>query len=273
MLILIKIIVSVIIVLTLVYISERNPKLGGIITGLPLGTGIMISFYSYEHGIDFVLTSLPYGIAGMISTIAFGIGFYLGGKNKFTKNIYRVILSLTTGLTFYLFTSYILSFIKINFILSIVIFLSGVFFAFVFYRKVSDSYNIVIKTNNFSNIFFRIILTSSIVLLITGSAGFIGTKWAGLIASFPTILCPLLIILAFLYNGRIYPVLLKHLSYAVSNILVFYLIVNFTFPVIGAVYGIILAYFICILYLLILNKLNIHKRKIAESSTNDKIIP
>lgn len=261
MLILVKIFVSVIIVLVLVYISERNPKLGGIITGLPLGTGIMISFYSYEHGIDFVLTSLPYGIAGMISTIAFGIGFFLGGRNKFSNNFFNVFLSLLTGLTFYIFSSYILSFFQINLIFSVAIFIIGVICAFIFYKNIPDSYNIVIKTNNFSNIFFRIILTSSIVLLITGSAGFIGTKWAGLIASFPTILCPLLIILAFLYNGRIYPVLLKHLSYAVSNILVFYLIVNFTFPVIGAVYGIILACIICIIYMLIINQFNFHSRK------------
>lgn len=261
---------SIIIVLALVFISERNPKLGGLLTGLPLGTGIMISFYSYEQGIDFVMKSIPYGISGMVSTIAFGIGFFLGGKNKFSKKIFKVLLSLTTGLTFYLFTSYILSFLKINLFLSIAIFSTGVFCAFTFYRKVSDSSNIIIKTNNFTNIIFRIIVTSFIVITITGVAGIIGTKWAGLIASFPTMLCPLLIILAFLYNDRVYPLLLKHLSYSVTNILIFYLIVYFAFPVTGIIYGITLAYIVCILYMLLLNQFHIHK--LVASLLNKKAV-
>ncbi|OFX58343.1 MAG: hypothetical protein A2046_14825 [Bacteroidetes bacterium GWA2_30_7] len=266
MLILVKVCVSIIIVLALVYISERNPKLGGIITGLPLGTGIMISFYSFEHGYDFVLKTIPYGIAGMFSTIAFGIGFFLGGRNKFSNNFYNVCLSLLTGLIFYILSSYILSFIEINLILSVAIFLTAVIFAFTFYKKIPECYNIAIKTNNFSNIIFRIMLTVFIVLLITGSAGFIGAKWAGLIASFPTILCPVLIILAFLYGNKIYPVMLKHLAYAVTNILIFYLVVYFTTPVLGIFYGIVIAYIICITYMLMLNKFRIHQ--LVESAFN-----
>lgn len=229
----------------------------------------MISFYSYEQGLDFVIKSIPYGISGMVSTIAFGIGFFLGGKkNYFSKKIIRVLLSLITGLTFYLFTSYILSFLSINLFSSIAIFSTGVFCAFAFYRKIPDSNNIIIKANNFTNIVFRVILTSIIVIIITGSAGIIGAKWAGLITSFPTMLCPLLIILAFLYNDRVYPLLLKHLSYAVTNILIFYLVIYFMFPIIGIINGILLAYSICILYMLLLNKFHIHK--LVESLLNKK---
>jgi hypothetical protein len=63
MLVLIKLVLSVIIIVAIAEISKKiSPQIGGIISGLPLGTGLSIYFISYEQGVDFTIKGVPWGI-------------------------------------------------------------------------------------------------------------------------------------------------------------------------------------------------------------------
>lgn len=253
-LIIIKILVSIFFVLGLVFVSERSPKIGGLLIGLPLGAGILIFFYGLEQSIDFVTQSIPYAIAGLISTLAFGVGFYLGGKFFLKKPILHVLSALFGGLAGFLGIGFLLSLLKIDLFTGILIFLLGMVFAIIFFRHVPESKNAKPKKFTLSTLIFRALFVVAIVLAITGTAQIIGVKWAGIMASFPTNICPLLIILAYTYKNEIYPSVLKHFSYSVTTLLVFYLSVLWLFPRLGIYYGILAVYLICFSYLYLLSK-------------------
>ena len=129
----------------------------------------------------------------------------------------------------------------------------------IFYRSVPEGNKIKIKEFKFGVLIFRILFVVAIVLTITELAHIIGSKWAGIIASYPTTLSPLLIILAYSYKHEIYPVLLKHLSYSFSTITLFYLLVLWLFPIFDVYIGFIISYIICFAYLFLLSKLNFYK--------------
>jgi hypothetical protein len=93
-LIILKTVVSILAVLGLVYISEKNPKIGGLLAGLPLGTGIVIFFYGIEQGPHFVMQSIPYGISGLVSSLSFIIGFYKRGKYFIKQPVLHVTSAL-----------------------------------------------------------------------------------------------------------------------------------------------------------------------------------
>jgi len=79
--ILIKILISTVIVVLLAEISTRiNPVLGGILSGLPLGAGLSVYFISYQNGIEFLVTGIPWG--GFCSIFINIILFFLSYDRK-----------------------------------------------------------------------------------------------------------------------------------------------------------------------------------------------
>jgi uncharacterized membrane protein (GlpM family) len=63
-LIIYKLIISILVVVILSEISKKiNPLLGGILSGLPLGTGLAVYFISYEKGIEFLIGGIPWAVA------------------------------------------------------------------------------------------------------------------------------------------------------------------------------------------------------------------
>ena len=79
--ILIKILISTVIVVLLAEISTRiNPVLGGILSGLPLGAGLSVYFISYQNGIEFLVTGIPWGISALSSSILFCFFYFITGR-------------------------------------------------------------------------------------------------------------------------------------------------------------------------------------------------
>lgn len=258
LIVLIKVLVAVFLVITLVFISERNSKLGGLIIGLPLGTGIMVFFYGLEQGVDFVVKAAPYGIAGIVSTVFFGFGFYLGGKLFRSSSLLNVLVAYFSGLFAYLLFSFFLSYFdknvrQIDLLTSLIMIGLSLILSLIFYRNVNKNEKVKVKKFKFPVLIFRALFVIAVVLTITGLAKIIGAEWAGLIASYPTTVSPLLIILAYSYKDEIYPVLLKTMSYSISTLVVFYLVVLFVFPLVGIYYGILASYVICFSYLIALH--------------------
>jgi hypothetical protein len=254
-LIIIKVLVSILAVLALFFVSERSPKLGGILAGIPLGTGIMVFFFGIEQGAPFVMQGIPYSITALVSMLFFTIGFYIGGKYFLNHPILHVISALFIGLLCFFFTSATISLFKINLITSLIIFTLGAIMTVLFFNSLSMKKKSIPKKPTISIVLFRALFITVIVLLITGIASQIGSHWAGMMASFPTALCPVLIILAYSYKNTLYPTVLKSFSYSITTLAIFYLLVYATYPLIGVYYGTLLTYIVCLVYMYGLNKL------------------
>jgi len=59
-LIIIKRFISIAMVLGLFFVSEKSPKLGGLLSGLPLSVGIVMFFYAYQEGVAFSVQIFAY---------------------------------------------------------------------------------------------------------------------------------------------------------------------------------------------------------------------
>lgn len=248
-LIFIKIFVSIFVVIGIVFISERNPKIGGLLVGLPLGVGIVMFFYALEQGTAFAITGIPYAIAGLTSSLAFSMSFYLGGKLFLQNRTCNIALSIFFGLSGFFMSGFLISLVNINLTKGIGIFLVGMILSLLFFTTVPESKKNKLRKHTFSALAFRTLFVTAVVLAITGAANLFGSQWAGIMASFPTMLCPVLILLAYNYKDEIYPKVLKHFSYSITTLVVYYLLILMLYPKYGIYRGTFFAYLICFIYL------------------------
>jgi len=152
---LLKSIISSVVVLILIFISERNPKLGGLLAGLPIGTGIVIYFYAIEQNIDFVIKGIPFGIAGLVSSLAFTIGFYLGGKMNSKTPIISTLFSSVFGILMFFLVSFSLIHLNINLSTSLFNFLIGLIISVLSFRNIKNNIEITPKKNTITTVLFR----------------------------------------------------------------------------------------------------------------------
>ena len=256
-LIAIKIFISIAMVLGLVFVSEKSPKLGGLLSGLPLSVGIVMFFYAYQEGVAFSVHVVPYGIAGLASMLAFGVGFHLGAKLFFNYRFLNTLSATVSGLLAYSFVGFLLTLFQINLIIAIMIFLFSMPIAIIFFHNVPKVSGAVTLKNGFAALAFRAVFATVVILSITGMSSILGEKWGGILASFPTMIGSVLIILVYSTKNGIYPNVLKHFSYGISILALYYLLVLWLYPSIGLGFGTLLAYMICFIYLYLLSQIGL----------------
>jgi len=74
---------------------------------------------------SFVINGIPHGIAGLSGTLAFGVGFFIGGMFLIHNTILNVFSALFFGLLAFFGVGAFLKLLPINLINSIVVFLLG----------------------------------------------------------------------------------------------------------------------------------------------------
>ncbi|MBP7901406.1 MAG: hypothetical protein KA015_01180 [Spirochaetes bacterium] len=253
----IKILVSIAIVLLLAEISKRiNPTLGGIISGLPLGTALSVYFISYQMGETYLIDVIPWGICGLISSILLCfIYLILDFCLKINNKYFSIIVSSIFSFAVFLISGYFFYAVKLNIRLSLLIF--SVFFILnivalnrivkVKHEKKKD------KTTLFNN-FIRALIVSLIIISITGLAKHIGNKWSVILSSFPSTLFPLILILHYEDRNNLYHLVIKGFSLGVSTLVLFYLCCFILIPEYGLNTGFAITYLISIVYLYLVNK-------------------
>ncbi|HCL56135.1 MAG TPA: hypothetical protein DHW82_03890 [Spirochaetia bacterium] len=265
-LLIIKILVSIFMVIFLAEIAKRvNPVLGGILSGLPLGTGLSVYFISYEQGIDFFIPAIPWGIAALASSLLFCFVYFKAGQffSAGRKLLGMFGCSLLGFLVFFL-SGFGLEQIKINFSLSLLIFFIFFLGNLFYMRKVKSRITIVrqeSKKLTSYQLLIRGLLVGLIIVGITGLGVFFGEKWAAILSSFPSTLYVLLLILHFDGNDRYYPAVIYGFSHSVSTLAVFYLSSAFFLPRFGLNKGFILSYAFSIFYIYFYNKIIIKRLK------------
>ena len=122
--ILIKILISTVIVVLLAEISTRiNPVLGGILSGLPLGAGLSVYFISYQNGIEFLVTGIPWGISALSSSILFCFFYLMAGRYfKSANNIISIAFSSLMGFVSFYISGYLIYKLDLNLLSATIIF-------------------------------------------------------------------------------------------------------------------------------------------------------
>ena len=183
--------------------------------------------------------------------MAFSIGYYI---STFYKGKLGIFLSLFISFISYLIIAFILANIPPHVILTPVIVITLMLIATIYFAK-KENFLIEkkIKTS-ISDIFFRSFLTISIFLIISSLPKYVPSNIAGIFSSFPTILLPLMLIIHFRHSRFQARTIIKNTPYGLSSVVIYSLVVYFSYERIGIVYGTIIALFSSVLYVIIQGK-------------------
>ena len=183
--------------------------------------------------------------------MAFSIGYYI---STFYKGKFEIFLSLLISFISYLIIAFILANIPPHVILTPLIVITLMLIATIYFAK-KENFLIEkkIKTS-ISDIIFRSLLTISIFLIISSLPKYVPSNIAGIFSSFPTILLPLMLIIHFRHSRFQARTIIKNTPYGLSSVVIYSLVVYFSYERIGIVYGTIIALFSSVLYVIIQGK-------------------
>ena len=238
--------------LTLSFVAEKlSPKISGILSGLPLGSSITLIFFAIENGVDYVTKVALYNIHGLFAALAFSIGYYI---STFYKGKFEIFLSLLISFISYLVIAFILAYVPPHvfftpFIVIVLMLIATIYFA----KKENFSIDKKIKTS-VNDILFRSILTIFIFLVVSSLPKYVPSNIAGIFSSFPTVLLPLMLIIHFRHSNLQARTIIKNTPFGLSSVVIYSLIVYFSYSKIGILYGTVLALFCSVLYVLIQGK-------------------
>lgn len=258
MLTIVKIVLSLAIVIVLAEISKRtNPKLAGIIAGLPLGTGLSIYFVTLEQGTEFAVAGVPWGIASLAGALIFCLVYLVVSRISIVgSHTAKIFLCSVAGITVFIGMGYVLSQFALTLLSASLIFI--LLFTgnlWITTRIIGPQSNIKAKPSTVIQYILRGLVVGGILLLITTLAPLVGSKWANILSSFPSTLFPLLLILHYEEKDRLFPYVILGFSLSVTTLYVFYLLFVWLVPVLGLNIGYLLIYLLCGLYLFLLHKM------------------
>ncbi|MBP1155100.1 MULTISPECIES: hypothetical protein [unclassified Paenibacillus] len=256
----IKIVISVVIVFVLAEISKRvNPQIAGMISGIPLGTGLSIYFITMEQGMDFTLSGIPWGIAGLAAALIFCLVYLLISRTlTFNSKLIEILISSAAG---------IIAFVMIGsliFLMDIDVALASSIFILVFIINLILMNKLIGKQEKSTgskskgiHYFIRGITVGMILVLITGMASLVGSKWANILSSFPSTLFPLIVVLHYEDDHRLFPYVIYGFSYSIATLFVFYIAYAYLIPIYGLNMGYFIIYVICAAFLYLFQKLRV----------------
>lgn len=251
-LLIIKAIVVVVLVLSLTTIAEKvGPKISGVLSGLPLGTLIVLLFFAIEHGVDYTREASLYNIHGLFAALAFSIGYYV---STFYTGKFEIIMSLLTSFVFYLMIAFILSLITPHIILTPLIIFILLLVSAIYFSKKEDF--AIVKTDKVSifDLVLRSGLTIFIFLIISTLPKYLPINLAGIFSSFPTVLLPLLLIIHFNHSNLQARTIIKNTPFGLTSVVIYSYVVHFAYPTIGIAYGTIVGMICSVLTIIIQGK-------------------
>lgn len=250
--------------MALTEISRRvGPAWGGILSGFPLGTGIMVYFIAREQGLAFMIRGIPWGIAGLSASLVF-CTTYLWIALKISRRFLSILMASIISFLLFLVAGILISNLKLNLPLALICFLTTFSGNIILVRKMVTRMTVMNKSkSSFSKIIIRGIAAGIIILLTTGLASVFGSKWSGIFSAFPATLYPLLIIMHIESGNKMFPLVIREFSFSISTLAVFFMFCSILLPAFGLNRGFLLVYTICLLYLYIISKF--HKENLKRN--------
>lgn len=216
-----------------------------------MGSAITLIFFAIENGVDYVTKVALYNIHGLFAALAFSIGYYI---STFYKGKFEIFLSLLISFISYLIIAFILAFVPPHVILTPLIVITLMLISSIYFAK-KENFAIDKKVNtSLSDILFRSILTISIFLIVSSLPKYVPSNIAGIFSSFPTILLPLLLIIHFRHSRLQARTIIKNTPFGLSSVVIYSLVVYFTYEKIGILYGTIVALISSVLYVVLQGK-------------------
>ena len=232
---LIKLIVSVALVLTLSAVAEHvSPKAAGLLAGYPAGAAITLFFIGMDIDTEFAAESAVYTMMGLVATEAF-VYCYFKSSLHFTR--YTIVLSSASAIVGYFVVAWLLQFISLNKFVAALIPIASIFMFVYLFRQIQNA-TIRQRVKLTPRILFlRAFLAGFMILIIIGTAKFVGARWAGLFSAFPSTLYPLILIVHLTYDKTHVHTIIKNFPMGLGSLITYSLCVSIVYPTSGIYFG------------------------------------
>jgi len=216
-------------------IAERvSTRVAGILSGAPLNTVIVFFFVGHDMGTDYVVQSIPYGIASLTATLAFLFAYY---RASLLLTRYAVLGSCVIASAAFIAIALLLVSIPFTLLGAAALSLSAILLALRVFRTIDIA--AVQKPVRYTAKLlllrggFAMFLVVSIITL----AETLGTRWTGLLIGFPAVMLPTLVIIHHSYGAASTHAMIRSFPLGVGSIILYTLSVPITFPLWGVLGG------------------------------------
>ena len=244
-----KTIITITLVILLSVIAERvSPRVAGLLAGYPLGSALALFFIGLEMSPEFAAKSAVYTMIGLVASECF-VWVYFKATLFFHR--YTVIAASFFATVTYFFIIWLLHFIKINKFVAVLIPVASIFLFVYLFKGIQ---NMSIKNRaklTFKLLFLRALLTAIIILTVTGTAKWVGPKWAGLFSAFPFTLFPLILIVHLTYHKKYAHTIIKNFPLGMGSLISYLLTIAVIYPILGIYPGTLISLAVATLYMFI----------------------
>ena len=245
-----KIAVTMIAVIGLSLIAEHlSARVAGILAGYPHGIAIVLYFIGIEQGTGFAAEASIYAIGGLGANVLLAYVYY---RLCSAPGLVNVLVAAGASLAAFLAFAALLNRLEINQLLAVLITLVMIILVAVLMRR---AVNVKVEPRvgiSHLDVLMRALLATLIVLAITGAARAIGPDWSGLLAGFPVVTFPLLLIIHFHHGHPPIATMVKNYPLGLISLVVFTLTVSLAFPAWGMNWGTAAGFATATLYLIVL---------------------
>jgi hypothetical protein len=245
----IKLIVSVTLVLTLSAVAEHvSPRAAGLLAGYPAGAAITLFFIGLDISLEFASDSAVYTMMGLVATQAF-VYCYFRSSLYFKK--FTIVISSVLAIIGYFMMIWLLHYIRLNKFLAALIPIASIFGFVYLFRQIKNA-TIQERVKLTPRILFlRAFLAGFIILIIIGTAKFVGPRWAGLFSAFPSTLFPLILIVHLSYDKAHVHTIIKNFPRGLGSLITYSLCVSIFYPASGIYIGTVISLAAAGVYLLL----------------------
>lgn len=235
------------VVLGLAAVAERvSTRTAGILSGAPVTAVLVYFFVGLSMGPEYVVASVPHGIAAFTATLAFVVGYHRASL-WFRRGAAPVCALI--GLAAFAVAAVVLARVPFGIASATAMTLAAAGLALWFFRSIE-----FVRVDRPVRYTLRLMVlrASGAGLLVIAAimvAESLGPRWAGLMAGFPATLLPTLLILHFTYGQAQAMSVIRNFPLGMGSIVLFILGVAFTFPRVGVVAGTVVSLMLSLAYL------------------------
>ncbi len=258
---LLKALTSIGIVVALSLIAERlGPRAAGLLTGLPLGAGMVVIFTGIEQGADFAAAAAGHMVPGFITTLVFIYAYALIAERRGAGGVLATAFPLLGAHIGYGVTAWAVGQTVWPMEVAVPVVVLALFIAQRFMRAIPDKPISNRVRFGWGVLAFRAGMATSVILLITGIAAAVGPQWTGILTAYPITLLPVILVLHITYAGGEVASVLKHVPAGLGSVISFCFTVHYSVPVWGLAAGITAGYGVAFAFLLLISKVSRRKR-------------
>ena len=249
-----KALVSISVVVGLSLVAERvGLRAAGLLTGLPLGAGMIVVFTGLEQGATFAGIAAGFTVPGFATTLVF---IYLYAAVAVWRNRGGLPAGIEPAIAAdagYAGAAALAGMVQPALWVSLPVMAVLLVAAS---RLMAYLPNTPIGTRVHFGLgvaLFRAGTATLAILIISGIAGLVGPQWTGIFAAYPLTLFPLIVVIHAAYTGEQVAAMLKHIPLGLGSVISFCVTVTYAVPAVGLALSVVAGYVVSLIYLVVLS--------------------